>query len=65
MSALVLDPAHALGGSIERPATLLQQSLADEAWLAAACQMAGDYLRMLHGADTVCAAYEQLATAIP
>ena len=65
MSARVLDLDRAPGGSIERLANLLQQSLADEAWLAAACQMAGDYVRTLHGADTVCAACEQLATALP
>lgn len=53
------------GGSVDRLATLLQQSLADEAWLAAAGQRTRDYVRAVHGADTVCARYEQLAVALP
>ena len=53
------------GGSVDRLATLLQQSLADDAWLAAAGQRARDYVREMHGADAVCARYEQLAVALP
>ena len=52
-------------GSIDRLAALLGQSLADDAWLAATGQRAREYVRDVHGADTVCARYEQLAVALP
>jgi len=52
------------GGSVERLATLVRQSLADEAWLAASGQRARDYVRAVHGADAVCSRYEQLAVAL-
>jgi hypothetical protein len=44
-------------------ATLIRRSLADEAWLVAAGRRAQDYVRVVHGADTVCSRYEQLAVA--
>lgn len=52
------------GGSVDRLAILLRQSLADDAWIASAGQRARDYVRRVHGADAVCARYEELAVAL-
>jgi glycosyltransferase involved in cell wall biosynthesis len=52
------------GGSLDRLTTLLRQSLADDAWLAATGQRAHDYVRAVHSADTVCSRYEQLAVTL-
>jgi glycosyltransferase involved in cell wall biosynthesis len=53
------------GGSVGRLAIMLEQSLADDAWLSATGQRARDYVRATHGADAVCSRYEQLAVALP
>jgi glycosyltransferase involved in cell wall biosynthesis len=70
---LSVNPSSLLGddglgrcanGNLDHLIALLKQSLADEAWLAAAGQRAQEYVRTVHAADAVCSRYEELAQAL-